>query len=93
MGGSTMAKTATARKGSPVRHQARRVMPALRRVARRVKASRAPQFPTARPEPLTLGELIAAAFETAGGELAEVLRVVSAPQLSKVLGRRIVLVP
>jgi hypothetical protein len=39
-----------------------------------------------------VGEIIAAAFDTAGGELAEVLRVVSAPQLSKVLGRRIVLV-
>jgi hypothetical protein len=63
-----MAKTATARKGSPVRRQAR-------------------------PKPLTLGEIIAAAFDTAGGELAEVLRVVNAPQLSKVLGRRIVLVP
>ncbi len=68
-------------------------MPALRRVARRVKkAPRAPQAPAARPQPLTVGEIIAAAFDTAGGELAEVLRVVSAPQLSKVLGRRIVLV-
>lgn len=87
-----MAKTA--RKGSPVRRQGRRVMPALRRVARRVKkAPRAHKAPAARPEPLTLGEVIAAAFDTAGGELAEVLRVVSAPQLTKVLGRRIVLVP
>jgi hypothetical protein len=69
-------------------------MPALRRVARRVKkAPRAHKAPAARPEPLTLGEVIAAAFDTAGGELAEVLRVVSAPQLTKVLGRRIVLVP
>jgi hypothetical protein len=64
-------------------------MPTLRRV----KASRAPPLPASRPEPLTLGELIAAAFDTAGGELAEVLRVVSAPQLTKVLGRRVVLVP
>jgi hypothetical protein len=93
MGETTMAKSAAARKGSPVRRQARRVMPALRRVARRVKASRVPKAPGTRPEPLTLGELIAAAFDTAGGELTEVLRVVSAPQLSKVLGRRIVLVP
>lgn len=93
MGGSTMAKTATARKGSPVRRQARRVMPALRRVAQRAKASQAPQLTAMRPEPLTLGEIIAAAFDTAGGELAEVLRVVSAPQLSKVLGCRVILVP
>jgi hypothetical protein len=61
-------------------------MPALRRVARRGKSS------TVKPGPLTLGELIAAAYETAGGELREVLRVVTSPQLSKALGRRIVLV-
>ncbi|HLL02124.1 MAG TPA: hypothetical protein VK539_16145 [Myxococcaceae bacterium] len=48
--------------------------------------------PAAKPGPLTLGELIAAAYETAGGELREVLRVVTSPQLSKALGRRIVLV-
>jgi hypothetical protein len=47
----------------------------------------------ARPGPLTLGELIAAAFDTAGGELAGVLQVVGSPQLSKALGRRVVLVP
>jgi len=68
-------------------------MPALRRVARRVKASRGVQSAPSRPGPLTLGELIAAAFDTAGGELAEVLKVVSSPQLSKALGRRVVLVP
>jgi hypothetical protein len=61
-------------------------MPALRRVARRVKPS------ADKPGPLTLGELIAAAFDTAGGEVLEVLRVVTSPQLSKALGRRIVLV-
>jgi hypothetical protein len=88
-----MSKTATARKGSTIRRQGRRVMPALRRVARRVKASRGVQSPPSRPGPLTLGELIAAAFDTAGGELAEVLKVVSSPQLSKALGRRVVLVP
>lgn len=87
-----MAKTATARKGSPVRRQGRRVLPTLRRVARRVKAARTVKRPEARPEPLTLGELIAAAFDTAGGEVCEVLRVVTSPQLSKALGRRIVLV-
>jgi len=88
-----MAKTSTAGKGRPVRRQGRRVMPALRRVARRVKASRPVQPSAARPEPLTLGELIAAAFDTAGGELAGVLQVVGSPQLSKALGRRVVLVP
>jgi hypothetical protein len=81
-----MARPPTARKSSPVRRQGRRVIPAVRRVARRVKASAVPKG-----EPLTLGELICAAFDTAGGELVEVLRVVTSPQLSKALGRRIVL--
>jgi len=81
-----MARATTTRKSSSVRRQGRRVMPALRRVARRGKSS------TVKPGPLTLGELIAAAYETAGGELREVLRVVTSPQLSKALGRRIVLV-
>jgi hypothetical protein len=45
------------------------------------------------PGLLTLGELIAAAFDTAGGELSTVLKVVGSPQLAKALGRRIVLVP
>lgn len=88
-----MSKTATVRKGSPVRRQGRRVLPSRRRVARRVKAPRTPPLSPARPEPLTLGELIAAAYDTAGGELAEVLRVVGSPQLAKALGRRIILVP
>lgn len=88
-----MAKTATARKGSPVRRQGRRVLPTLRRVAGRVKAARTVKRPEARPEPLTLGELIAAAFDTAGGELSGVLKVVGSPQLAKALGRRVVLVP
>lgn len=80
-----MAKTSTARKSGSVRRQGRRVMPALRRAAKRVKQA------GAEPGPLTLGELIAAAFDTAGGEFVEVLRVVTSPQLSKALGRRIVL--
>jgi hypothetical protein len=88
-----MAKTATARKGSPVRRQGRRVLPTLRRVARRVKAAQTVKRPAAKAEPLTLGELIAAAFDTAGGELSEVLKVVGSPQLAKALGRRVVLVP
>ncbi len=81
-----MAKTTTARKKSPVRRQARRVMPALSRVARRAKKSKKSCAP------LTVGELIAAAFDTAGGDLLEVLRVVTSPQLARTLNRRIVLV-
>ncbi|MFL5346453.1 MAG: hypothetical protein ACJ8AT_16830 [Hyalangium sp.] len=86
-----MAKT-TARKGSSVRRQGRRVLPALRRAVGRVKRAQAQQPPAVRPEPLTVGEIIAAAFDTAGGEIREVLKVVAAPQLSRALGRRIVLV-
>ena len=88
-----MAKTATAQKSGLVRRQGRRVIPALRRAVRRVKASRAVKTSRPRSEPLTVGEIIAAAFDTTGGEIREVLRVVTSPQLSKALGRRIVLVP
>lgn len=88
-----MAKMTIARKSGAVRGQGRRVMPALRRAVRSVKASKAKKSSRAKQEPLTLGEFIAAAFDTAGGELLEVLRVVTSPQLSKALGRRIVLVP
>ena len=88
-----MAKSTTARKSGSVRRQGRRVVPALRRAVGRVK--RAPTQPPsrARTGPLTVGEIIAAAFDTAGGELRQVLKVVTSPQLSKALGRRIVLVP
>ena len=87
-----MAKTTTARKSGSVRRQGRRVLPALRRVARRVKASRAVEPSQERQGVLTLGEIIAAAFETSGGDLREVLRLVTSPQFAKALGRRIVLV-
>jgi hypothetical protein len=50
-----------------------------------------PRHKTA-PEHLTLGELIAAAYDTAGGERLEVLKLVTSPQMTRALGRRIVLV-
>ncbi|MBU8899498.1 hypothetical protein KRR26_28170 [Corallococcus sp. M34] len=78
-----MAKQATD-KGRKVRRQGRRVMPALRRGARRARAK-------AERGPLTLGEVIAAAFETSAGELGEVLALVTSPQMTRALGRRIVL--
>jgi hypothetical protein len=88
-----MAKTATARKGSSVRSQARRVLPSLRRAVRRVKSSQAVAAAPPPPQPHTLGELIAAAFDTAGGEMREVLKLVGSQQFAKAVGRRIVLVP
>ena len=76
-----MAKTN--RKSDAVQRQGRRVMPAPRRVARRAKMD---------PSSLTVGELIAAAYDTTGGERLEVLKLMVSPQMSRVLGRRIVLV-
>lgn len=76
-----MAKTAR-RKSGAVQRQGRRVMPAPRRAAQRKKA----------PALLTVGELIAAAYDTAGGEAWEVLKLVTSQQMSRALGRRIVLV-
>ncbi len=76
-----MAKTN--RKCGAVKRQGRRVMPTSRRAARRAKAD---------PALLTVGELIAAAYDTTGGERHEVLKLMVSPQMSRVLGRRIVLV-
>ena len=76
-----MAKTN--RKSGAVQRQGRRVMPSSRRVARRAKAD---------PSLLTVGELIAAAYDTTGGERLEVLKLMVSPQMSRVLGRRVVLV-
>ena len=40
---------------------------------------------------LTLGDLIAAAYDTAAGDSLEVLKLVTSPQMERLLGRRIVL--
>jgi hypothetical protein len=76
-----MAKTTTRKRGS-VQRQGRRVMPTPRRTAQRKAATPA----------LTVGDIIAAAFDTAGGEAMEVLKLVTSAQMSRALGRRIVLV-
>ncbi|ATB27427.1 hypothetical protein [Melittangium boletus] len=75
-----MARTTTQKRGS-IQRQGRRVMPTMRRTARK-----------AAPAQLTLGELIAAAYDTAAGEKREVLKLVTSPQMARLLGRRIVLV-
>jgi molybdenum-dependent DNA-binding transcriptional regulator ModE len=69
--------------GSVVRRQGRRVMPALRRTAKRARVA-------AQKAQLTVGEVIAAAFDTAGGEMSGVLELVTSPQMTRALGRRIV---
>lgn len=76
-----MAKTATTKRGS-VQRQGRRVMPTPRRKTQRKAATPA----------LTVGDIIAAAYDTAGGEALEVLKLVTSTQMSRALGRRIVLV-
>ncbi|KFA89362.1 MULTISPECIES: hypothetical protein [Archangium] len=75
-----MAKTATRKRGS-VQRQGRRTMPTPRRSTHRRAA----------PALLTLGDLIAAAYDTAGGESFEVLKLVTSQQMTRALGRRIVL--
>ncbi|WPB74463.1 hypothetical protein KYC5002_36280 [Archangium violaceum] len=75
-----MAKTATRKRGS-VQRQGRRTMPTPRRSTHRQAA----------PALLTLGDLIAAAYDTAGGERFEVLKLVTSQQMTRALGRRIVL--
>jgi hypothetical protein len=76
-----MAKTTTRKRGS-VQRQGRRVMPTPRRTTQRKTA----------PPALTVGDIIAAAYDTACGESLEVLKLVTSPQMSRALGRRIVLV-
>jgi hypothetical protein len=76
-----MARTATPKRGA-IQRQGRRVMPAMRRTAQRKAAA----------AKLTLGDIIAAAYDTAAGESLEVLKLVTSPQMERVLGRRIVLV-
>ncbi|RKH57611.1 hypothetical protein [Corallococcus aberystwythensis] len=78
-------RTAGKTKGGTVRRQGRRVMPALRRTAKRARVA-------AQKAQLTVGEVIAAAFDTAGGEMNGVLELVTSPQMTRALGRRIVVV-
>ncbi|NOK23375.1 hypothetical protein [Corallococcus carmarthensis] len=78
-------RTAGKTKSGTVRRQGRRVMPALRRTAKRARVA-------AQKAQLTLGEVIAAAFDTAGGEMSGVLELVTSPQMTRALGRRIVVV-
>lgn len=65
--------------------QGRRVMPAIRRkTARAQKAISNVNT--------TLGDLIAAAFDTVGNEVKDVAKLLSSRELAKCAGKRIVLV-
>lgn len=65
--------------------QGRRVMPAIRRKTAEAKVA-VDNVNT------TLGELIAAAFDTVGNEVKDVARLLSSRELQKCAGKRIVLV-
>ena len=78
-----MAKT-TKRNGGGIKRQARRVIPAIRRRAASAKAA----FGNAK---LTLGDLIAAAFDTVG-ETGKVAKVLTSADLAVAIQKKIVLV-
>lgn len=78
-----MAKAAKQSVG--LKRQVRRVAPGLRRGAQRAQAA-------AQQATLTLGELIAAAYDTVGGEAREVVKLVTSRPMTRALGRRIVFV-
>lgn len=69
--------------GRTVKRQGRRVMPALRRKSAKAKAS-------GQVKQLTLGELIAAAFDTVGHEVKDVAKLLSSPDMACAIRRRIV---
>jgi hypothetical protein len=75
-----MAKTTSKRNGG-IKRQARRVIPAIRRrAAKQVAAAK-----------MTLGDLIAAAFDTVG-EVKDVAKVLTSPDLAVAIQKKIVLV-
>lgn len=61
-----------------VQRKGRRVMPKVRRV-------------DARPKTLTLGDLVAAAFDVAGGDARKAQALLSSREMAEALGRRIVI--
>ena len=67
-----------------VKRQGRRVMPALRRSGVRARQ--------AANKVLTIGDLIAAAFDAAGGKVDDVAKVLGSSEIAVATGRKIVLV-
>lgn len=74
----------------------RRGQKVMRKVARRGKAVAARAVPAAAREvrrvQVTLGDLIAAAFDTVGSEVKKVAQVVSSPDMTLATGKHIVVV-
>lgn len=63
-----------------------------RRRARQTKAGRAAAVKPVRRVQVTLGDLIAAAFDAVGGEVKKVAKVVSSPAMTLATGKHIVVV-
>ena len=76
---------ATQRWASKLQRRGRRVLPALRRATRRAHGA-------AHQESLTVGELLAAALETSGGEVREAVRLMRSPAMQRALRGRLVFV-
>ena len=74
---------ATVGRSSEVQRKGRRVVPALRRTAKRRQAA-------ARHQQLTVGELLVAALETSGGEVRAAVKLVTSSRMQRALGARIV---
>jgi hypothetical protein len=71
--------------GGQVKRQARRVIPAIRRQGARAKAAAAKVN-------VTLGDLIAAAFDTVGTEVRSVAQVLGSRDMTRMTGRKIIFV-
>jgi hypothetical protein len=63
-----------------------------RRKARQTKAVRTAEVKPVRRVQVTLGDLIAAAFDAVGGEVKKVAKVVSSPAMTLATGKHIVVV-
>jgi hypothetical protein len=74
--------TSTRRKAQGIQRKGRRAMPATRRTRAEVRTE---------PRALTLGDLIAAAFDTVGPDTDAVADLLSSRSMARALGRRIVI--
>lgn len=72
-------------KVNSVKRQGRRVMPALRRSGVRAREA-------TKQTALTIGDLIAAAYDAAGGKVADVAKVLSSNELIAATGKKIVVI-
>ncbi len=79
-----MAKATSKRNGGGIKRQGRRVVPAIRRRAAQAKVAIGNSG-------ATLGDLIAAAFDTLGGDSKKVARMLTSADLAVAIQKKIVL--